>query len=61
MKASAEQASYGSEGLGTSAESESGQDWGETSQNAMEQDAESLTRARNAATPDPYGSPSYGA
>jgi hypothetical protein len=61
MKASAEQASYGSEDLGTSAESESDQDWGETPQSAMEEDAESLNRARNAATPDPYGSPAYGA
>ena len=61
MKASAEQASYGSEGLGTSAESESDQDWGETSQNAMGEDAESLNRGRNASTPDPYGSPAYGA
>lgn len=61
MKASAERSSYGSEGLGTSAESESDQGWGETSQNAMEQDAESLNRVRNASTPDPYGSPAYGA
>jgi hypothetical protein len=60
MKASAEQSSYG-EGLGTSAESESDQDWGETSQNAMEEDPESLNRVRNASTPDPYGSPAYGA
>lgn len=58
MKASAEQSS---EGLGTSAESESDQDWGETGQNAMEDDAESLNRVRNASTPDPYGSPAYGA
>jgi hypothetical protein len=62
MKASAEQASYGGEDLGASAESESDQDWGETSQNAgLQEDAESLARVRNASTPDPYGSPAYGA
>jgi hypothetical protein len=48
MKASAEQQSFGGEDLGESAESESDREWGETSQTA-------------AATPDPYGSPAYGA
>jgi hypothetical protein len=53
MKASAE------EGLGVQAESESGQDWGETSDTLGSEDAESLSRPPE--TPDPYGSPAYGA
>lgn len=67
MKASAEQASFGDEGLGGGAESESGEDWGERGNAGVEgdmrrdEDAESLARARNASTPDPYGSPTYGA
>jgi hypothetical protein len=66
MKASAEQASFGGEDLGQQAESESSRDWGET-QTGIEggmqrdEDAESLARVRNASTPDPYGSPAYGA
>lgn len=68
MKASAEQASLGGgdEDLGRRAESESEQ-WGESGNAGVEgdmrrdEDAESLARARNASTPDPYGSPSYGA
>jgi hypothetical protein len=59
MKASAEEGSYGSEDLGTRAESESAEDWGETSQRAGMEDAEALARPRQ--TPDPYGSPTYGA
>jgi hypothetical protein len=61
MKASAEQQSLGGEDLGTRAESESGQDWGETSQTTGIEDAESLQRTRDASRPDPYGSPAYGA
>ncbi len=65
MKASAEEASYaGSEGLGMSAESESGDAWGEASTNTGMQEDEtdaSLAGVRTAATPDPYGSPAYGA
>ena len=61
MKASADQSSFG-EDLGASAESEIDRDWGETGQSATdEEDAESLGRVRNASTPDPYGSPAYGA
>lgn len=50
MKASAEQTRFDSdsENLAASAGSEIDQDWSETSQNAT-------------ATPDPYGSPAYGA
>src|SRR5687767_964050 len=56
MKASADEASFSGEGLGTRAESESGQDWGETSQTGgIEESAESIGRTRD--TPDPYGSP----
>src|SRR5688572_6970424 len=60
MKASAEDASVG-EGLGRQAESESDQDWGETSQNADIdiEDVESFARTRE--TPAPYGSPVHGA
>ena len=59
MKASADQASFG-EDLGMRAENESSQDWGETSQaGGIEESAESLGRTRD--TPDPYGSPAYGA
>ena len=59
MKASADQASLG-EDLGMRAESESSQEWGETSQaGGIEEGAESLGRTRD--TPDPYGSPAYGA
>jgi hypothetical protein len=53
MKASAE------EDLGQAAESESDQDWGEATGNVGSEDAESL--ARPPETPDPYGSPAYGA
>lgn len=49
MKASGDQG----EDLGTQAESESGETWGEGSE-------EDLT-ARSTSTPDPYGSPAYGA
>jgi hypothetical protein len=61
MKASADQASFAGEDLGRRAESESSQDWGETSQTGgiEEEDAGTLGRTRD--TPDPYGSPSYGA
>lgn len=59
MKASADQQSF-DEDLGTRAESDSRQDWGETSQTGgSEESAESLGRTRD--TPDPYGSPAYGA
>ena len=61
MKASAEEASPGGEDLGLRAENESDQDWGEASENIGSEDAESLARVRNASTPDPYGSPAYGA
>jgi hypothetical protein len=57
MKASAEQESF--EDLGRQAESESDEDWGETRQSADSEDLESLGRPRE--TPDPYGSPAYGA
>jgi hypothetical protein len=60
MKASADETSIGSdEGLSYGAESETDRDWGETSQNTALNDAESL--GRTPGTPDPYGSPSYGA
>ena len=66
MKASAEEASLGGEDLGGQAENESTQDWGETSGNVAggdvgSEDPESLARVRSASTPDPYGSPAYGA
>ena len=60
MKASSDEASFGGEDLGMRAESESSQDWGETGESSgIEADAGSLGRTRD--TPDPYGSPSYGA
>lgn len=58
MKASSEEASLG-EDLGVQAESESALEWGEDSENVGTEDAESLARPRE--TPDPYGSPAYGA
>ena len=58
MKASSEQGSY-NEGIGLGAQSDTGQDWGETSQSVDTDDVESLARPRE--TPDPYGSPAYGA
>lgn len=65
MKASSEQASFGteSEDLGQRAESEIGQEWGESGSTGglQGEDAESLAHVRNASTPDPYGSPAYGA
>jgi len=61
MKASAEEASYAGEDLGQRAESESEQDWGETGENVGSEDDEALARTRAASTPDPYGSPAYGA
>jgi hypothetical protein len=60
MKASAEEASFDDE-LGRRAETESGQDWGETSQNAGADDEDVETLGRPRETPDPYGSPAYGA
>jgi hypothetical protein len=60
MKASADQTRFAGEDLGRQAESESSQDWGETRQSGgLEEEAGSLGRTRD--TPDPYGSPSYGA
>jgi hypothetical protein len=53
MKASAE------EDLGVQAESETGQDWGEASENLGTDEAESMSRPPE--SPDPYGSPAYGA
>jgi uncharacterized phage infection (PIP) family protein YhgE len=59
MKASAEEASVGDEDLGMQAETDADQQWGEASENIGDDDAESLARPRE--TPDPYGSPAYGA
>lgn len=58
MKASAEEERYAGEDLGRRAESESDQEWGEASATTGVGD-ESLGRPRE--TPDPYGSPAYGA
>jgi uncharacterized phage infection (PIP) family protein YhgE len=59
MKASAEEASYAGDDLGQRAQGESTQDWGEASETVDSEDLESLGRPRE--TPDPYGSPAYGA
>jgi hypothetical protein len=56
MKASSDE----TEGLGFQAESEGGESWGE-GETQRDDDAESLARVRNASSPDPYGSPAYGA
>ena len=56
MKASSDE----TEGLGFQAESEGGENWGE-GEVQRDEDAESLARVRNASSPDPYGSPAYGA
>ena len=65
MKASADQTSLGGgEDLGMQAENEHGQSWGESAgvgDMHAEDDVESLARVRTASTPDPYGSPAYGA
>lgn len=58
MKASAEEASLGGEDLGLQAENETGEEWGEASENLGMEDADALARPK---TPDPYGSPAYGA
>jgi hypothetical protein len=68
MKASGEHSGEdegAEEDLGEEAQSERAQDWGEASDDeaadADSEDVETLARARTAATPDPYGSPAYGA